>query len=223
MIVVSPADFLYRGDMQEHQMWLSLNDSPDVHAFFMTVTERNDGRVTGSLYEMELSGIQDSIREYGFFFTHLDAEMKDGTSRRFTLEEWDAMDRYERDQLKSWTRQYDSADKADLAAYLGAFRWTAPEYRRHADVSEFLAQISEPYMARADNPQPGMIRVTPDAAKEILTQSAVDVFRLTPNGMEKLSPIDAIKVPMRCLRFLKVAQLNKKQLSVHHRMRFYTK
>jgi hypothetical protein len=50
-------------------------------------------------------------------------------------------------------------------------------------------------MVCADNPQFDMLRVAPEVAKEILAQSAADVFRLMPKKTMKLSPIDAIKIP----------------------------
>jgi hypothetical protein len=196
MIVVNPAELLYRRDTHEHQAWTLLADTPDIRVFFMAVTDRPNGRVTGNIYDMELSSIQDSIRGQGFFFTHLDAEMKGGTDRRFTLEEWDAMDMRGRDQLKSWTKHYNPADEARLSTLMDSFRWACEDSRNPVGVGEFLLQLSEPYMAKADNPQPGMLRVAPEAAKEILAQDAADVYRLMPKGMEKLPPIEAVRLPM---------------------------
>ena len=196
MIVVTPADFVYRRDMDEYQAWMLLDKTQDVRSFFMSVTERENGRITGNLYETDLYSIQDNIREHSFFFIRLDAEMKDGTSRSFTLEEWDTMELYERDQLKSWIKRYDSADEANLTAHINGIRWACAENKRPVAAGEFLSQLNAPYMAQAGNPQPGMIRVTMEAAKEILAQSAADVYRLLPSGAEELSPIDAVKLPV---------------------------
>ena len=196
MMVVTPAAIVYHRDTEEYQSWMLLDKMQDVHTFVISVTGRDGGKITGNLYETDLYSLQDSIREHSFYFTDLDAEMKDGTSRRFTLEEWDAMDSYDRSQLKSWTKHYDPADKANLAAHISGIRWACEETRQAVAVGEFLSQISAPYMAQANNPQPDMLRTAPEAAKEILAQNAADVFRLMQNGMEKLSPIDAIKVPV---------------------------
>lgn len=48
-------------------------------------------------------------------------------------------------------------------------------------------------MAQADNPQLDMLRIAPEAAKEILAQNAAEVFRLLANEPKKLSPLDVVK------------------------------
>jgi hypothetical protein len=194
MLIVTPADLVFRRDTREHEMWMLQSKAPDIRAFVMSVTERDGERIVGNLFGADLYDLQDYVRENSFFFTHLDAKMKDGSSRRFTLPEWDAMDQYERGQLKSWVKHYDPADEAKLVTCFGILRRVAPENRRPIAAGEFLSQINEQFMAQAGNHRSDMLRVAPEAAKEILAQSAADVFRLMPNGMEKLSPIDAIKV-----------------------------
>jgi hypothetical protein len=194
MLVVTPADLVFHRDTREHEMWMLQSKAPYIRAFVMSVTERDGGRAIGNIFEADLYVLQDYIRENSFFFTHLDAEMRDGASRRFTLEEWDAMDQFDRSQLKSWAKHYDPADEAKFATYFGVLRRAALENRRPVTAGEFLPPINEPFMAQAVHPRPGMLRVAPEAAKEILAQSAADVFRLMPTGAEKLSPIDAIKV-----------------------------
>jgi hypothetical protein len=195
MLIVTPADSVFRRDTDEHQSWMMLSASPDIRAFILSVTDRADGKITGNLFEADLYSIQDNIRENSFFFTHLDAEMKDGTSRRFTLEEWDAMDRADRAQLKSWKKHYDPADEARLAAYFSALRWAAEENRQIVAPDAFLSQLNAAYMTLAANPQPDMLRIAPEAAQEMLARDAVHVYRLMPGDMGPLSPIDAIKIP----------------------------
>ncbi|MCL2078739.1 MAG: hypothetical protein FWH17_02725 [Oscillospiraceae bacterium] len=194
MIIVTPVDFVFRKDTNEYQTWMQAQKAPDIRSFVMTVTERDDGRITGGLYETDLQALKNYAREFSVNFTHLDAEMKDGTRRVITSEEWSAMDQFDRGQLQSWVKHYSPADEKRLTTVQEALRWMVKENRQPVTVGEFLSQISAPYMAQAVNPQPDMLRVAPEAAKEILAQSAADVFRLMPNDMEPLSPIDAIKV-----------------------------
>jgi hypothetical protein len=196
MMVVTPVDLVFHRDTHEFEMWMLASKSPDIRTFVMSVTDRNGIQITGNLFEIDLYTLQDYVRNLSFYFTHLDAEMKDGSSRRFTLEEWDAMDLNDRGQLKSWTKHYDPADEARLATSLSVLRWAFEENRQAVEVSEFISQINEQYMSKAISPQPDMIRVAPEAAKEILAQNTANVFRLLPNDVEKLSPIDAIKVPL---------------------------
>ncbi|MCL2853104.1 MAG: antirestriction protein ArdA [Defluviitaleaceae bacterium] len=193
MLVISPADTLYLNDTFEHGHWLSLADSPDFKAYFLSVEERKDGQLNGSLYEAEIPPIQDSIKKLGVNFTHLDAEMKDGTSRTINRAEWNAMDQIDRDQLKSWVKHYDPVQKAQISALVGSLRFAYGDVRQPMTAGAFIHRINEPYMEQANNDKPGMIRVTTDAARELTAQSAVDVYRLSQDGMDKLSPIDAVK------------------------------
>jgi hypothetical protein len=196
MLIVTPADLVFRRDTDEHQSWMTSDKIPDMKAFVMSVTSRAEGRVTGNLCEIDFYSLQDSIRENSFFFTHFDAEMKDGTSRRITLDEWDAMDRADRSQLKSWVKYYDPADELRLSTYFSVLRLMIKENKHPAAAGEFLTWLNEAYMQRADNPKPDMLRIAPDAAKEILAQSAADVYRLMPGGAEKLPPIEAVRIPL---------------------------
>ena len=47
-------------------------------------------------------------------------------------------------------------------------------------------------MAAAENPQPDMIRISNEAAKEILARGS-DVYKLTPDGAQKLAAIEAMR------------------------------
>ena len=194
MLTITLVDLVFRRDTHESEAWMLASKSADARSFVISVTDRSNGRITGNLFEADLDALQNYVREYSFHFTHLEAEMKDGTSRMISGDEWDAM-KYERDQVKSWKKYYDPADEARLATYLDVMRWAVEENRQPVAAGEFLSEINRQFMLRADNPQPDMLRVAPEAAKEILAQGAADVFRLMPDDMEKLSPIDAIKVP----------------------------
>jgi hypothetical protein len=143
---------------------------------------------------MDISAIADAVRKHSFFFDHFNAEMNDGSNRVISLTEWDAMDRLERDQLKSWTKHYAPSDEARLSVLLGDIRHVCEESRQPVAVSTFLSQISQPFMAQAARPEPTMLRVAQDAAREMLATNSARVFRMTGGGVERLSAIDAAKI-----------------------------
>ena len=195
MLMVYPANLLYYSDTYEHELWQSLTDSPDYKAYFMSVESRENGQVIGSLYEAEVSSIQDSIQTLGIDFTHIDAEMKDGTNCSFTHAEWKSMEQLERDQLKSCVKHYSSSDKALLSSFtsnLGSLL-SCKSIHDSMTTHEFLHRINKSYMDKAANKKTGMIRITLDVARELLTQNESDVYRMTAKGTEKLLPLDAVK------------------------------
>ena len=197
MLVVSSAESLYLTDTFEHKHWLSLTNSPDFKAYYLTVTNRTDGQVTGSIYEAELPRIQESIQKYSISFTHVDAETKDGTPLVFSNEKWNAMDAADREKLKNWVLQYDSDDKEQISTLIGTMQPVFDQLREPMDEGAFLYKINEPYMDAAFHNAIGFVRVSPDAARELLAQNAVEVCRLTFDGAEKMLPIEAVKIGLR--------------------------
>ncbi len=73
--------------------------------------------------------------------------------------------------------------------YAAAMRPPADPY----PALEFLAGVNVAYMEQAQCPQPEMLRVSQQAAKEMLARGDCEVHRLLPEGTEKLSPTDAVK------------------------------
>jgi len=58
---------------------------------------------------------------------------------------------------------------------------------------DLLIKLNAAYMNQSQIPQPDMLRVTQEAAKEMLARGDAEVFRLVPGGPERLSPLDAIR------------------------------
>ena len=193
MLIVSPADSLYYDDTYEHGLWQSLTDSSDIKAYIMSVEGRKSGQITGSIYEAEVSAIQISIQKQGITLTHIDAEMKDGSKCSFSHTEWKAMDPIERDQVIGWDKHYDHVEKAQISALVSNMRFAYASINSPMSPHDFLHKVNEPYMNQAANKKSGMLRITLDAARELLAQNVIDVFRMTPKGTEKLSPLDAVK------------------------------
>jgi hypothetical protein len=133
------------------------------------------------------------LREYSFDFTHIDAEIRDGSNRVIMFAEWNAMDRLERDQIKNCAYHYAPADEKMLAFHRDFIRQARAESGISVSSSDFLAKLNKPFMSQAENPQSDMLRITQDAAKEMLARGDAEVYRLLPSGAEKLSPMDAVK------------------------------
>ena len=195
--IVTPADLAFRKDSDAYQAWVSMNPTPDSRAFVMSVTDRNNGQITGALSETDFKAIQNFITKFSIPFDYLDAEMKDGSTRRITRDEWNRMEPIDRDQMQSWKIHYTAADEARLAQCLNTFRDLVKENRQLITAEALLSQMNIPYMSRANHPQPDMLRLSPEAAKEILNTASV--YRLMDDKPEKLSPMDAVRTGLNYL------------------------
>jgi hypothetical protein len=193
LISVVPAEALYRRNATANAVWLGLRPEQGVKTFFLAVSGRERPRVMGSLYELGIEAAQDSLRGGSFDFTHIDAEMDDGAARAITPKEWETMDRLERSWIRSYAYRYDPADIERLNAAIHILRRACEKNREAVPAAEFLAQLNAAYMKQADNPQPDMIRIAGGTANDMLARGDADVYRLLPEGPEKLRPIDAVK------------------------------
>jgi len=62
MLTVTPAEPIFHKDTAEHEAWMLMDRTPDIRTFVMSVTERKDGYVLGSLCETDLAALKSSIR-----------------------------------------------------------------------------------------------------------------------------------------------------------------
>jgi hypothetical protein len=191
---VTSVDQALRRDTSEHQSWTQRDKLPDgARLFILSVTSREDEKITGNLCELDFLALRGFLQIFSISFSHIDAEMQDGTSRKITLDEYNRMDPADRSQIKSYLRHYTPADKENFGTSLETLRWTVQERRQAITPEELVARMNAEYMTQAEYPQSDMLRVAREAAQEILAQNIVPVFRLMENGAEKLSPIAAIK------------------------------
>jgi DNA-binding PadR family transcriptional regulator len=60
-----------------------------------------------------------------------------------------------------------------------------------ADV--FLHEAGAAFMGKAENPQPALLRISNDAARELLARGDADVYALTNNGEKRLEAFEALR------------------------------
>ncbi|MDR1669201.1 MAG: antirestriction protein ArdA [Oscillospiraceae bacterium] len=198
-LTVTPADIAFRKDTDDYLVWVSMNPPPGSRTFVVSVTDRENDQITGNLSETDLKAIQNFITRFSISFDYIDAEMKDGSTRQISRDEWNKMELIDRDQMHRWTTHYTPEDETRLAICLDAFRDLVTENRQPVTTDELLSQLNAPFMARANHPQPDMLRLSPEAAKEILVQNTASVYRLMDDKPEKLSPMDAVKTGLNYL------------------------
>jgi len=61
-LTVTPAEPLFHKGTNEHETWMAMDKTPDIRTFVMSVTNRSDDRVFGSLCETSLEALNSSIR-----------------------------------------------------------------------------------------------------------------------------------------------------------------
>ncbi|GHV39876.1 hypothetical protein FACS189490_04170 [Clostridia bacterium] len=188
---VSVESLLYE-DCPERQWLLSLQDSPNSYTIALSVVSREDGRILGDMLTVELEQLQSFAREHSVAAIYFDAEFRDGTKRTFTADEWRDLPLNKRDHIHQWATRYEPGGRERIRNLTVTLRENCRDFSQKPD-AQFLATAGAEYMARAENHQTGMLRLGQDAAREILAKDIVPIYRLLPDGAEKLAPIDAAK------------------------------
>ena len=194
-VYLTEAAHAYRHDSSAYNTITSA-DATSTKAYALHVTDVQTEHVMGDMIALDLAELQEDIRQHCIHFTHVDAVPKFGPEQsiRYSPEEWKALEPIDRDRLESWTRHFSSDDLQSVIRHLNNRRQSdEAEMDGFAgavlEPSELLATLNEGYMQKAEVSQPDMLRITLPAAKDILINGDAEVYRLLPEGAEKLTPL----------------------------------
>lgn len=158
-LTVTPAEPVFHRGTSEYETWMAMEKTSDSRTFVLSVTERRDGIVYGSLCETDLAALRSSV------------------------------------QMNS-IKPDDPAAEDRLTAFLDVFRWAIEQNRRAVPTGVFLEQINESFKAQAHAPKPAGFRVSPETARVLLAQDAVNIYKAYPEPVAQLMPIDAAKTSL---------------------------
>lgn len=182
----------YRHGTDAFDHWMHAAEAPGTQAFTIHLTEVH-GQITGNIAQVDARARWLDISENSIHPVKVEATIKVGETLEYTPEEWDALDPIEKDGMQNWRRVFEDD------AFSEVFHHVAEAARKDEDTCQpvsgqaFLAAVNAAYMEQARCPQPKLMRVSQAAAQEMLARGDSDVYRLLPEGPEKLSPTDAIK------------------------------
>jgi len=193
-IFLTEAAHTYRRGTTAFDVWMNAVEGPDTKAFAIHVTDMHDpsGSVIGNLVEVDLAEHQLDILHHSINHTRIDATPKYGPERSFTPKEWDNQEPVDRHMYQSWTRHFEHEDMGAVLRHLEELRGRHELTGKAVTPEALLSDLNRSYMEKAENTQPDMLRVNLYIAKDMLTRSDADVYRLMPGGPEKLSQMEAL-------------------------------
>ncbi|MCL2853105.1 MAG: antirestriction protein ArdA [Defluviitaleaceae bacterium] len=149
--------------------------------------------VMGNVTEINQKALSASINRHAVAPNLMDTVQADGSKKSYDLITWAELPRQEKETMQSHALRYPDEGFKNAQFRFSVLRDESMAACQGIDVKEFLAAVNTTFMAEAKNPQPDMIRIAGTAAKEILARSDVDVYKLTQNGAEKLSAVEALR------------------------------
>ena len=164
----------------------------ETRAFLLHAEGRPEGEILGTVTEVDYAALKRDVETHAVHSTSVEATLKDGKAASYTREEYQSLELIDRDKIKSWTYRHDPADLAALNDHIKSDFTQAEAAARIVSSYDLLESLNAAYMERADNPNPGMLRITQQAAKDLILGSHSPVYRLMPCAPAELGPKDVI-------------------------------
>ena len=189
---MTEAGHAYRSGTTAFDLWMNAQEKPDTHGFALHMTDVH-GRIAGNIAQVDITERQQDILKNCIHPIRVEATLQNGETQTYTPDEWDALSLIDKDRAQDWRRVFEDGDYSKVNRHLENLCSSDEAACRPVSTSEFLVGMNVAYMAQAQCPQPDMLRVSQTAAKEMLARGDCEVYRLLPEGAEKLSPTDAVK------------------------------
>lgn len=113
---LSDAVFAYCSTGDLRQMALT-TEYIGARAFLFHADRKEDGHLYGDVLMMDLDTLRQDMKENTLYPGGVSMERKDGSRVTVSLEEWNAMELYEKDALKSWGFAYEPEQVAECPMY----------------------------------------------------------------------------------------------------------
>lgn len=183
----------YFAGSYEHKKWEDTELSPQTRAFVVMADDNGDKFAIGSLIEIDFAAQKRDILENSIHYDQVELVNKDGTEQLISREAWEGLSAADKKDTVSWRHIYNKSACSVIATHMEEQCSRYEANNKVVSAEDFLADINSSYMNRAENPQPGMLRITREAAAEALARGDADVYRLFPGSYEQMWAIDAIK------------------------------
>jgi hypothetical protein len=182
---------VYECGTSDFDAWMNATEALDTKAFAIHITEAY-GRITGDVEQLDLAERKRDIADHSIHAVSYKVIMKNGEKLEYAPAEWDALSLLEKDRIQNWRRMFKTDDHIKVFRYLDKIS-NGSKLVNTVSCDELLAGLNAGYMEKSKYPQDGFLRVSQDAAKEILARGDAEVFRLMPGGAERLEQIDVVK------------------------------
>lgn len=195
--------------MGKHHMWLSdavfgycstgdlrqmalTTEYIGARAFLFHADRKEDGHIYGDVLMMDLDTLRQDMKENTLYPGGVSIERRDGSRVTVSLEEWNAMELYEKDALKSWGFAYEPEQVAEWQDHYSTMFSQWKEQAFSYAPQDLEERLNMEYMEDAKNPDMDKYRIPLGTARQMLLDGEAPVYRLLPSGSEKLAPIAAV-------------------------------
>jgi hypothetical protein len=181
----------YRKGTTAFDVWMGASKAPGTHALAIHVTEVS-GSIIGDVEELDLSERQRDIFNYSIRPIAIKATLENGETVEYSPAEWEGLSVAERSRAESWRREFRDGDYSEVHQHL-AETSDGLGLAKTVRADDLLDVLNTAYRDRSRCAADGFLRVSGNAAREMLARGDADVFHLLPEGATKLGQIDAVR------------------------------
>ncbi|MDR2515415.1 MAG: hypothetical protein LBD02_09485 [Christensenellaceae bacterium] len=189
---LTEAAHAYRRGATAFDLWMNAVEKPETQAFSIHLMNVH-GQIAGTIVQADVAARQQDILENSIKPIKVEATMQNGETLAYTPAAWDALDLIEKDRVQDYHRVFEDDGYRQVNHHVDTRFEDEAAACRTVPAQEFLTAVNAVYMDHARCPQPDMLRISQTAAQEMLARGDGDVYRLLPEGPEKLLPTDAVK------------------------------
>jgi hypothetical protein len=168
-------------------------EESDFMAFAVCVHNRSEDGATGDLVELNVKALCTNTSRHAVAPDRIDVVFSNGAAQSYDLWSWAELPQHARDDIRDHTSHFPGSGLAEAARRYVSFMGANETASESVGMEVFLPEANAVFMAAAANPQPDMLRIANEAAKEMLARGDADVYRLAPEGAVKLAPIEATR------------------------------
>ena len=183
--------FAYQASAELHQTMFTTEQLTG-HAFLFHAERKENGKLFGDILMFDSAILREDVEKHTIFPVGVEVEYQSGEKKKYSLSDWREMQLYQKNVLKSWGERYSSTDLKTLKQHYSTFFEELKKISVSFSDIDLLERLNLNYMENAKYPQDGFYRIPHRIAKTLLMSDSVPIYRLFPEGAEKIAPLAAI-------------------------------
>jgi hypothetical protein len=194
--LLAPVVDAYRRGDTTGNLFREMIKEDDTKIFAVNIypsSEPAEGEFYGAFIELNNTALYENHTRHAAITGCIKAVRHDGSQESYDLVDWADFSREERGRFKEYAAHFPDEDLKEAAKQYSSIMGAHEMSSVAVEADVFLQEANAVYMEKAENPQPALLRISNDAARELLARGDADVYALIENGEKKLEAFEALR------------------------------
>jgi hypothetical protein len=194
--LLAPVVDAYRRGDTTGNLFREIIKEDDTKIFAVNIypsSEPAEGEFYGAFVELNNTALYENHTRHAAITGCIKAVRHDGSQESYDLVDWADFSREERGRFKEYAAHFPDEDLKEAAKQYSSIMGAHEMSSVAVEADVFLLEANAQYMEKAENPQPALLRISNDAARELLARGDADVYALVENGEKRLEAFEALR------------------------------